>query len=247
MITGVGSLLVASCLGCTNPNTTEPISVSVGPVPDSQAFGTQDVGEPIFGFNPDSEFRLPLKLGNDFSPGNFARPRDAARIEVMDLSTPAGVRAQQSGQSFSAEVAFSASRERTGLGLDVEFAPRAQIQRNQSGNDVARTGAEFRVGDLSDRDQRGSKARAPAWYFFVGADNEALVWNVADRQAMDGVALRDQVTVGDLQAGVAWSIKNGGQMSFGMVERELEFNDIAGDNDVQRKDHFAAFSFTFKR
>ena len=79
----------------------------------------------------------------------------------------------------------------------------AQIQRDQAGNDISRTGAEVRLGtNLVDRDQRGTSAPAPSWYFFVGADNEALVWNVADKKAMNGVALRDQATVGDLQGGI---------------------------------------------
>ena len=91
---------------------------------------------------------------------------------------------------------------------------------------------------------RGKNIPTPSWYFFVGADNEALVWNAADRNNVDGLSLRDQATVGDLQAGIAWTLESGGQMSFGLVERELHFNDIAGDHDVNRKDHFAAFSFT---
>ena len=95
-----------------------------------------------------------------------------------------------------------------------------------------------------DRDLRGKKAAAPSWYFFVGADNEALVWNVADQHAMDGASLRDQATVGDLQAGVAWTTGEGAQMSFGLVERQLRFNDIGGDRDIDRKERFAAFSYT---
>jgi hypothetical protein len=192
----------------------------------------------------ETEFRLPLKVGNDFSPSNWSAPNEAARFEALDLATPQPVRAMR-GDLWSAEVSFAASGERTGLGLDLSITPRAQIQRNQAGSNVARTGAEVRLGtNLVDRDLRGSKSPQPSWYFFVGADNEALVWNVADKQAMDGLALRDQATVGDLQAGIAWSTSIGGQMSFGIVERELEFNDIAGNNDVKRKDHFAAFSFT---
>ena len=137
--------------------------------------------------------------------------------------------------------------EHAGYEATQELAIQRQIQRDQAGNDVSRTGAEVRLGtNLLDRDQRGTNAPAPSWYFFVGADNEALVWNVADKKAMDGVALRDQATVGDLQAGVAWSVPSGGQMSFGIVERKLEFNDIAGDKDVKRTDHFAAFSFTLR-
>jgi hypothetical protein len=241
-----GSFVFMSCLGCTAPpSDSNSVTVDVGPVQGAQSFrSTTSPIDSVFASSPQSDFSLPLKVGNDFSPSNWARPSDAARFEALDLSTPMPVRTMR-GDLWSAEVSFSASGERTGLGLDLSITPRAQIQRDQAGNDVSRTGAEVRLGtNLVDRDQRGTNAPAPSWYFFVGADNEALVWNVADRRAMNGVALRDQATVGDLQAGIAWSVATGGQMSFGVVERELEFNDIGGNNDIKRKDHFAAFSLT---
>ena len=243
-----GSFVVMSCLGCTQPaSDSNVVTMDVGPVQGGQSFRSSTSSiDSTFAASPQTDFALPLKVGNDFSPSNWARPRDAARFEALDLSTPMPVRSQR-GDLWSAEVSFGASAERTGLGLDLSITPRAQIQRDQAGNDVSRTGAEVRLGtNLVDRDQRGTSTPAPSWYFFVGADNEALVWNVADKKAMNGVALRDQATVGDLQAGIAWSMKQGGQMSFGIVERELEFNDIAGDKDVKRKDHFAAFSYTLK-
>ena len=243
-----GSFVFMSCLGCTQPANDSVVTTSdVGPVQGGQSFrsSTKSI-DSTFAASPQTDFSLPLKVGNDFSPSNWARPADAARFEALDLSTPMLVRTER-GNLWSAEVSFGASAERTGLGLDLSITPRAQIQRDQAGNDVSRTGAEVRLGtNLLDRDQRGTNAPAPSWYFFVGADNEALVWNLADKKAMNGVALRDQATVGDLQAGIAWSVQTGGQMSFGIVERELEFNDIAGDKDVKRKDHFAAFSFTLR-
>jgi hypothetical protein len=243
-----GSVFVVSCLGCTAPpKDSELLLLEVGPVEGAQAFQPGDQGlDSTFATATETEFRLPLRLGSDFSPSNWSRPEEAASFEVLDLATPQPVRAMR-GDLWSAEVSFSASGERTGLGLDLSFTPRAQIQRNQAGGNVARTGAEVRLGtNLVDRDQRGTRAPQPSWYFFVGADNEALVWNVADKQALDGLTLRDQATVGDLQAGIAISTGKGSQMSFGIVERELEFNDITGDNDVRRKDHFAAFSFTLR-
>jgi hypothetical protein len=191
-------------------------------------------------------FGPPVRVGNDFSPTNMASPLAAARFEVLDLSTPAPVRGMR-GDSWGGQVEFSASGESTGLGLDLSFTPRAQIERNRAGNNVARTGAEFRVGtNLVDRDLRGKKATAPSWYFFVGADNEALVWNVADQRAMDGASLRDQATVGDLQAGIAWTTGEGAQFSLGLVERELRYNDLAGNSDVEIRERFAAFSYTLK-
>lgn len=243
-----GSFVVMSCLGCTSPpSDSKGVSLDVGPVQGGQSF--QSTASPIdstFAATPQEEFGLPLRVGNDFSPSNWSGPDAAARFKALDLSTPQPVRRQE-GDTWTAEVSFAASGERTGLGLDLSITPRAQIQRNQAGSNVSRTGAEVRLGpNLVDRDLRGTDAPAPDWYFFVGADNEALVWNLADRRAMNGVALRDQATVGDLQAGVAWSMKSGGQMSLGVVERELRFNDIAGENDVERKDHFAAFSYTLR-
>jgi hypothetical protein len=215
-------------------------------VQGSQAFqgSTKNSTDSIFDQTGNTGFSLPVKVGNDFSPANWSRPDAAARFEALDLSTPMPVRTMR-GDMWSAEVSFSASAERTGLGLDLSITPRAQIQRDYGGNNVARTGAEVRIGtNLADRDLRGKKAPAPSWYFFIGADNEALIWNAADRGAMNGLTLRDQATVGDLQAGVAWSVKGGGQMSLGIVERELHFNDLSGDKDINRRDHFAAFSYT---
>jgi hypothetical protein len=243
-----GSFVVMSCLGCTTPPAdSKGVSLEVGPVQGAQSFqNSAPVIDSQFAATPKNEFGLPLKVGNDFSPSNWSRPEEAARFGALDLSTPAPVRGMQ-GDNWSAELSFGASAESTGLGLDLSITPRAQIQRNHGGSNVSRTGAEVRLGpNLVDRDQHGSDAPAPDWYFFVGADNEALAWNLADKKAMNGVTLRDQATVGDLQAGVAWSLDKGGQMSLGVVERELKFNDIAGDNDVKRKDHFAAFSYTLR-
>jgi Uncharacterized protein conserved in bacteria (DUF2219) len=240
------SFVVASCLGCATPPTdSETIVVDVGPVEGAQSFRSgdapRDVTFPEIGA---PEFNSPIRVGNDFSPSNFAHPLAAARFEALDLATPMPVRAMK-GDLWSAEVSFSASAESTGLGFDMSFTPRAQIERNRAGSTIGRTGAEVRLGpNLVDRDLRGTKVQAPSWYFFVGADNEALVWNVADQTAMDGATLRDQATVGDLQAGVAWSTGEGAQMSFGMVERELKFNDLGGDKDMKMRERFAAFSFT---
>jgi Uncharacterized protein conserved in bacteria (DUF2219) len=243
-----GSIVAMSCLGCATPPTDSQIIVTqIGPVDGAQSFASSDTPRDIILEQPTApSFGPPLRVGSDFSPTNLASPLVAARFEALDLATPMPVRGMK-GDRWGAEVSFAASGESTGLGLDMSFTPRAQFERNRAGNNVARTGAEFRVGsNLVDRDLRGKKAAAPSWYFFVGADNEALVWNMADQKAMDGATLRDQATVGDLQAGLAWTTGLGAQMSIGLVERKLKFNDIAGDNDVKIREQFAAFSYTLK-
>jgi hypothetical protein len=256
MIAGLaGSVVVMSCLGCTGLNTdsSDIIRINVGPVSGSQSYQSgqpiQQMGDdsPVFNGIGSPDFRLPLKVGNDFSPSNWAQPETAARFKELDLRTPLPIRRER-GETVSAEVAFGAYRDQTGLGVDVQVAPRAQFQQDRAGNNIANFGGEVRFGQgLRARDQRHSNTKAPAGYFFVGADNQALVWNVADHQSLDGLALRDQATVGDMQAGLAWSTRFGGQMSLGLVQRKLKFNDITGDHDVNTREQFVAFSFTLKR
>jgi hypothetical protein len=250
MIASLATSVVVSCLGCaTPPADAELIVMQVGPVDGVQSFSSSET-PPDHTFDEPSapSFGPPVRVGSEFGPANLSNPLAAARFEALDLATPMPVRTLQ-GERFGGEISFSAPGESTGLGLDMSFTPRAQIQRNRAGNNVARTGAEFRVGaNLDERDLRGKgrSTRAPAWYFFVGAENEALVWNVADQRAMDGASLRDQATVGDLQLGVAWTTGEGAQLSLGLVERELRYNDIAGNSDVEIREQFAAFSYTLR-
>ena len=246
------SVVVMSCLGCATPPADVDVivtKVQVGPVDGAQSFSSSETPPDRTFQDPiGASFGPPMRVGSDFSPTNLANPLAAARFKTLDLSTPMPVRAMQ-GDRFGGEISFSAPGESTGLGLDVSFTPRAQIQRNRAGNSVARTGAEFRVGtNIDERDLRGKgrSARAPSWYFFVGADNEALVWNVADQTAMDGASLRDQATVGDLQVGIAWTTGQGAQISLGLVERELRYNDIAGNSDIDVREQFGAFSYTLR-
>lgn len=253
MITGLATSFVAmSCLGCTAPRQDDgQIRLDVGPVAPSQEVAgaslTEDVQPDYSATTGDQQFGLPVRVGTQFSPGNFARPQAAARFRALDLSTPQALRGQP-GETLSAELAFGATAAETGFALDFEVAPRAQIERNRGGSDTTRTGGEVRIGqNLSERDLRGTNVKTPSWYFFVGAENEALVWNLADERSVSGVSLHDQVTVGDLQAGVAWSTWAGSQMSLGLVEREMSYSDANGDNDIKLREQFAAFSFTLRR
>lgn len=262
MLGGLATSVVtlASCLQCvaiaqeapgqqTGPADDAAIRYNMGPVLglNSVTTGSSDrVLKDSYIFDSNDGIRLSPRIGGDFSAPNFASRETAARFSAMNLSTPRSIR-QMEGDTVSAEFAIGAAGRDTGLGFDLEFAPRAQFQNGRGGSDLAKTGAEVRLGqNLEDRDLRGKNVHAPSWYFFVGQENEALVWNVGDKTALNGVALLDQATVGDLQAGVAWSTGVGAQMSVGVVEREMSYNDIAGDNDVKRKDHFAAFSFTMR-
>jgi len=250
-----------SCLGCAPPEDAaqraperQPLlQVGAGPVSGNTSFdfsladlGSNTMDRQFPTLDDSNAFATRRPVGDAFHVTRMANPAEASRFRAMDLETPLPLRMME-GDTWGGEVAFGASKERTGLGFDVQLAPRAQLQRDRSGNNIARTGGEIRLGpSLIDRDQRGKNTKAPSWYFFVGEDNEALVWNFADRNAVVGAALRDQVTVGDLHAGIAWTTGKGSQVSLGMIEREMSYSDAAGNN-ASRRDQFAAFSWTLKK
>ncbi len=218
--------------------------VDVGPV-DTPASSFSGLSIPSMPTGPTFEGEgLAVKPMRPFGPASLSDPGSAYRFRMRDLATPSPLSGMP-GDRWGGGISFAAPAESTGLGFDMSLTPRASIEVDRAGNNITSTGAELKLGpDLADRDLRGLKAATPSWYFFVGTDNEALVWNFADRQAMDGATLRDQATVGDLQTGVAMSMGEGAQMSFGLVERKLEFNDIGGDQDVNKRERFAALSYT---
>jgi hypothetical protein len=242
------SMVVMSCLGCAGQkaNDSDIIRINLEPASADRPFAQSDAfDDPFEGFAA-AGFRLPP--ADDGASLRTWSPRDTeARFRAMDLATPSPIRFEQD-PALSAEVTFAASSLQTGLGFDFQVSPRALIQRSRSGENIANMGGEIRIGQgLADRDLRATHTKAPSWYFFVGTDNEALIWNFADKQSLGGVALRDQATVGDLQAGLAWSIGSFGQTSFGLVERKLSYSDIAGDHDVSTRERFAALSVTFQK
>lgn len=146
-------------------------------------------------------------------------------------------------KDFSAAFAFGATNEQTGFGFDLNLVPSVSY-REEGEFETRRVGAEIRLG--WDFDQRGDLAVADSWYIFAGTDNEALVWEAGEYGLSDvtsAMALRDQVTVGDLQAGV--SVQRGnGQLSFSYIRREVHWGDRTGS--VTENEDFAGVSFTLK-
>ena len=146
-------------------------------------------------------------------------------------------------QDLSGEIAFSAGPSVTGLLVDVGFAPRAAI-REQGGFTSRRVGAEVRLGENIDERGEGNSSRS--WYVFAGADGEALCWDVGDNglSISSGVRLRDQITVGDMQAGVSMRTY-GGELSLSYIRREIEYRDRSAAS-ASEIENFAGVSFTLR-
>ncbi|MEL6662316.1 MAG: hypothetical protein AAFR33_04870 [Pseudomonadota bacterium] len=147
-------------------------------------------------------------------------------------------------KNFAAEFAFGAPREETGLAFDLNLVPSVSYQE-EGEFETRRVGAEIRLG--RDFDQRGTQAVADSWYVFAGTEGEALVWEAGEygfSNVTGAMALRDQVTVGDMQAGV--SIQRGrGQLSLSYIRREVEWRDRNGG--ASTNEDFAGISFTLKQ
>ena len=129
-------------------------------------------------------------------------------------------------KSIRAEISFSATSEQNG-----EYASR-------------RFGGEIRIGQNFDK--RGEADPETGWYLFAGADGEALVWEPDETRgvAAGDMALRDKVTVGDIQAGL--SLQRGpGQISFSYIRREVEYRErnLGASTD----EDYAGVSFTIRR
>ncbi|MCI4643306.1 MAG: lipid A deacylase LpxR family protein [Hyphomonadaceae bacterium] len=160
--------------------------------------------------------------------------RDAARLIQPSVGK----------KDFSAAFAFAATGEQTGFGFDLNLVPSVSYQE-EGKFETRRVGAEVRLG--WDFDQRGSNAVADSWYIFAGTEDEALVWEAGEHglaNVTNAMALRDQVTVGDIQAGVSVQ-RGGGQLSFSYIRREVHWGDRNGS--ASENEDFAGISFTLKR
>lgn len=217
---------------------------------------TRFTGTPL-GLGSEIATRAFAGTSADFSSGSLiASAPDAPELTWSGTSALTAIAAERSASAainpalarvekdIAAEVAFSAPREMTGLDFDVGVAPRITVR--EDGEILSqRLGGEVRIGQ--DFDLLDSNGQPQGWYLFAGADGEALVWD-ANRSGfspqLNDMTLTDQVTVGDLQAGVSIQ-RAGGQLSLSYIRREVKYRDRNGG--FTENEDFAGVSFTMRR
>jgi Uncharacterized protein conserved in bacteria (DUF2219) len=148
-------------------------------------------------------------------------------------------------QNMSLGISIAASSVDTGLGFDVGLAPRVAV-RDSSDFSSRRFGGEVRFGQgLGALDKDG---KPEGWYVFLGSDGEALVWDTDVQGLRQGsfgdMQLTDQITVGDLQAGMSIQ-RGGGELSLSYIRREMEFSDR--NRSLRDTEDFAGITFTMRR
>ena len=142
------------------------------------------------------------------------------------------------------ELQLSAGLERSGSPVDLAIARRASVGGDGSHRS---DGSEVRVGrGLSPSDPRHDAN--PTVYAFVSSDNQALTWRPGERREFGdegggGLALQDQVQVGDHAAGVAYE-HHGVQASVAYVERRQSTR--VGQQSFSQDQSFAGVTVTVR-
>ncbi|TGY87573.1 DUF2219 family protein [Marinicauda algicola] len=127
-----------------------------------------------------------------------------------------------------------------GSGLDIGIAPRAGLSIGDFGPGYE-AGATFRVGQYVQEELEGR----PAWWFFAGADREAVLYNPGQRlDFREAFALGDYAMIGDAQAGIAMRLY-GADISLAYVQRETNY--AIPTHSWETKEDFAAFSLSWRR
>ena len=187
---------------------------------------------------PTAEFSIPNNTRIDWGNSDTLVAVSAERSRAA-LTRPGRIE-----KDIAAEIAISAPREVTGLKFDVGVAPRIAV-REEGEILTRRVGGEVRIGQNIDILDRNGQPQG--WYIFAGADGEALVWD-ADangfRPSLGDMSLTDQVTVGDLQAGVSVQ-RSGGELSLSYIRREVKYSDR--NVSISETEDFAGVSFTMRR
>lgn len=183
--------------------------------------------------------------GVDVSLAEFAASSSSGDNRFLKSPLDQRFAADLDSRRIDAGYTFVAESNGTGLGLDLALRP--HVTFDQTGDiQSTRAGAELRVGQ--NLDLRGVDAKNSQWYVFAGADGEAVVLDMAQRGTMnpaDGaLSLQDKVTIGDMQAGVAFE-SPAGQMSISYISRDYEYRN--GEIARSGNEDFAAVTLTWRR
>lgn len=185
---------------------------------------------------------LTLNLGSDGS-NILDLPAESVGSSLfkLDLSDTGCLTGADGCLSRSEQLDFGYTKaftSRSQRGLDLSLTPRAALRFNDESSSAV-VGAVVEIGeDL----RKGSNFDNNTWYFFAGADAEALTYspNSVGRLTSGQFHLQDRIIVGDAQAGLGYRIGDA-DVSLSYLRREATAEDFSFKEDA------AALSFTWKR
>jgi hypothetical protein len=181
--------------------------------------------------------------GTDFSMPSMDLPIDAIgstlfKLDVSDPDCLSGVgRCERRSDRLSLGLSEYITAKQ-GSGIDLVLRPHASFRYDEDSSSAI-VGAVVEIGeDL----RRGSDMKTNTWYFFAGADAEALTYSPDGmRQLSSGqFHLQDRIIVGDAQAGLGYRIGDA-DVSLSYLRREANAEGFSYNEEA------AALSFTWKR
>ena len=195
---------------------------------------------------PSEGLNFNLPANSDFSTQSGPQldlPLEAIGSPVLklDLTSPGCARGGESCSRRDGSLNLGLKdtfRRRSETGLDLSLTPRASVRFNDEISSTA-VGAVIEIGeDL----REGSEFESNTWYFFAGADAEALTYspNSVGRITAGQFHLQDRIIVGDAQAGLGYRIGDA-DVSLSYMRREASTEEFKYVEDA------AALSFTWKR
>lgn len=208
--------------------------------PEMDALKTTVITQPSEGLS----FNLPGRPDfNTQSGPQLDLPLDAvgSTIFKLDLTSPGCVSGGQNCTRRDDNLRLGLTdtfNRRSEKGLDLSLTPRASMRFNDEISSTA-VGAVIEIGeDL----REGSEFKNNTWYFFAGADAEALTYspNSIGRITDGQFHLQDRIIVGDAQAGLGYRIGDA-DVSLSYMRRE------ASGEEYKFVEDAAALSFTWKR
>ncbi len=123
-------------------------------------------------------------------------------------------------------------------GFNLQLTPHGGLRVDEDGQS-ALVGALVRIGDNL---REGADKKSNTWYFFAGADAEAVTYapNSVRRLTSGDFALQDQIVIGDAQAGLGYRIGDA-DVALTYYKRQAKAENYSYDEDA------AALSITWKR
>jgi len=123
-------------------------------------------------------------------------------------------------------------------GFNLQLTPRAGVRFDQESQSAV-VGAVIRIGDNL---REGSEMDSDTWYFFAGADAEAITYTPSSLRRLTSGAfhLQDRIIVGDAQAGLGYRLGTA-DLALTYFKRQASAEGFKYDEDA------AALSITWKR
>lgn len=201
----------------------------------SSAAFAQETGKTNFVLNGDQQTKTTATRRSEFLSLQQARPDFIGPLPA-DANSPFAL-VDQTDILFKGN--FADSLDTTGNSSLIVEPRFSKLSSGDAGYE--RYSAEIRIGNVS---FERNDTQPTGWYIFAATDGEAVslrtdsITRVGDSMTL---TLDDQITIGDVQAGVSTYVFGGTQFTFSYIETEASYSGRGGMSNSKRES-FAGFS-----